>query len=114
MLLRAHGVRTLDDAAGSEVRGIAEISSEIAEIAEIAEKGSEGRGGIAEISSEIVEIAEKGSEGRGGIAEGACGGGLTQIASAVVEAAPVTVAPSLLWLTGQQVDAALLMKADDC
>ena len=90
MLLRAHGVRTLDDAAGSEVRGIAEISSEIA------------------------EIAEKGSEGRGGIAEGACGGGLTQIASAVVEAAPVTVAPSLLWLTGQQVDAALLMKADDC
>ena len=93
MLLRAHGVRTLDDAAGSEVRGIAEISSEIAEIAEIAEKGSEGRGGIA---------------------EGACGGGLTQIASAVVEAEPVTVAPSLLWLTGQQVDAALLMKADDC
>ena len=70
--------------------------------------------GIAEISSEIAEIAEKGSEGRGGIAEGACGGGLTQIASAVVEAAPVTVAPSLLWLTGQQVDAALLMKADDC
>ena len=41
-------------------------------------------------------------------------GGLTQMASAVVEAAPVTVAPSLQWLTGQQVDAALLMKADDC
>ncbi len=96
MLLRAHGVRTLDDgdAAGSEGRGIAEIASEIA--------------------SEIAEIAEKGSEARGGIAEGACGGGLTQMASAVVEAAPVTVAPSLLWLTGQQVDAALLMKADDC
>jgi hypothetical protein len=95
VLLRAHGVRTLDDgdAAGSEGRGIAEIASEIAEIGE---KG------------------EKGSEGRGGIAEGACGGGLTQMASAVVEAAPVTVAPSLLWLTGQQVDAALLMKADDC
>jgi len=72
VLLRAHGVRTLDDGDAA------------------------------------------GSEGRGGIAEGACGGGLTQMASAVVEAAPVTVAPSLLWLTGQQVDAALLMTADDC
>ena len=97
MLLRAHGVRTLDagDAAGSEGRGI---------------HTSEGRGIHTSEGRGIHTSEGRGihtSEGRG-IAEGACGAGLTQIASVVAEAAPVTVAPSLLWLTGQQVDAALL------